>query len=116
MLRSALFFAFEHERDRQGQASGNRLPGPASLDEGHQLPFVVAGAARDDCFAARSEILDARLERRSLPQIERIDRLHIVMTIKQRARALAVTRLSDHDRMTGSRTHVHFEADGGKIL
>ncbi len=30
---------------------------------------------------------DARLERRRLPQVERIDRLHVIMAIEQDARA-----------------------------
>ena len=32
------------------------------------------------------ERLEARLERRRIPQIERIDRLHVVVTVEQHAR------------------------------
>src|SRR5260370_19645673 len=101
MIRPAFLLALAHERDRQRQTAGHRFEGATGLDEGHQLPFVVARAAGDDGLAARSEILDARLERRGLPQIERIDRLHVVMAIEQRSRARSVAALADHDRLTG---------------
>ena len=75
-----------------GSFAGDRLEGAASLDEGHGLAFVVAGAARDDDLPAAVERLDARLERRRLPQIERIDRLHVVMAVEQDARRLPLGR------------------------
>ena len=72
------------------QLAGHRLEGAAGLDEGHHLAFVVAGAARDDDLAAVGQRRDARRERRRVPQIERIDRLHVVVAVEQHARALAV--------------------------
>ena len=67
IFRAAFLLAFDHHRDVERQLAGNRLEGAASLDEGHGLAFVVAGAARDDDLAAAVERLDARLERRGLP-------------------------------------------------
>ena len=87
MLRAALLLALDHGGDIQRQLAGDRLEGAAGLDEGHGLAFVVAGPARDDDLAPAGKRLDARLERRRLPQIERIDRLHVVMAVKQHARA-----------------------------
>src|SRR4029079_9111936 len=55
------------------------------------LTFVVAGTARDDDLAAVGERRNARRERRRVPQIERVDRLHVVVAVEQHARALAVT-------------------------
>ncbi len=104
VFRAALLLALDHHGDVERQLAGHRLEGAAGLDEGHGLAFVVAGAARDDDLAAAVERLDARLERRRLPQIERIDRLHVVMAVEQHARRLAVAhaplpRFADHHRM-----------------
>ena len=90
VFRAALLLALDHHRNVERQLAGHRLEGAASLDEGHGLAFVVASAARDDDFAAAVERLDARLERRRLPQIERIDRLHVIMAVEQDPRRLAV--------------------------
>ena len=104
VFRAALLLALDQHGDVERQLAGHRLEGAAGLDEGHGLAFVVAGAARDDDLAPAVERLDARLERRRLPQIERIDRLHVVMAVEQHARRFAVAlpavaALADHDRM-----------------
>ena len=70
-------------RDRQ--RARHRLPGAAGLDEGHQLAFVVGGAAAEDHHGA-SPFGDHRLERRGLPELQRIDRLHVVVPEEQRER------------------------------
>ena len=92
MLGAALFLALDQERDVERQRSRHRLPGPARLDEGHHLAFVVGGAARDNRLAAVGKGRDPRLERRRLPQIERIDRLHVVVTVKHDAAAIVAGR------------------------
>src|SRR5207248_9211184 len=116
VLRPAFLLALDHERGRQRQAAGYGFPRPAGLDDVHQLAFVVAGAARHDGFTAAPEILDARLERRGLPQIERIDRLDVVMSVEQRARTAAVAVFPDHDRMPGGRANADVEAERAEIL
>ena len=47
-------------------------------------------APRATMILRPSGSVDARLERRRLPQVERIDRLHVVMAVEQDARRLAV--------------------------
>ncbi len=111
VLRAALLFALDHGGDLQRQLAGDRLEGAAGLDEGHGLAFVVAGPARDDDLAPAGERLDARLERRRLPQIERIDRLHVVMAVEQHARAGCAVGFADDDRMTLGRTHAGRKPD-----
>ena len=106
MLRAALLLALDHGGDRQRQLAGDRLEGAAGLDEGHRLAFVVAGPARDDDLAASGQRFDARLERRRLPLVQRIDRLHVVMAVKQHARAGNAVRFADHHRMALGRAHV----------
>ena len=128
VFRTALLFAFDHHGNVERELAGDRLEGAASLDKGHGLAFVVASAAGDDDFSSAVEGLDARLERRRLPQIERIDRLHIVMAVEQHARRLAVSliigfavaaltsrRLADDDRMSFRRTHARFQAEAAQI-
>src|ERR1700732_193 len=67
----------------------------------------MSGAARDDDFSPCGMAGDRRLERRTMPKIERIDRLHVVMTVEQHMRSpfavsLAVG-LGDDGGMTGRR-------------
>ena len=117
VVGAALLLALDHHGDRQRQLAGHRLEGAARLDEGHHLAFVVAGSARNDDLAAVGQRRDARRERRRLPQIERIDRLHVVMAIEQHARALpsvSGAALADDDRVPVGRPHAGLEADAGQ--
>jgi len=58
---------------------------------------------------------ESRRERRRLPQLERIDRLHVVVAVEKHMRARPVSAFADHDRMTRGRPHAGFEADVAKI-
>ena len=117
VVRAALLLALDHHGDRQRQGAGDRFIGAQGLDEGHHLAFVVAGAARDDDLAAVGQRRNTRRERRRLPQIERIDRLHVVMAIEQYARrfVVAVAALAHHDRMSLGRADAGRKADAGQI-
>ena len=119
VVRAALLLALDHHGDRQRQRSGDGFEGATRLDEGHHLAFVVAGAARHDRLAAVRQRRDARRERRRLPQVERIDRLHVVVAVEQHARRLAMAgavALADHDRMPPGRPHAGVEADAAQVL
>ncbi len=69
------------------------------------------------------ERLDAGLERRRPPQIERIDRLHVVMAIEQHPRrfaiggasGLSVAALTHHDRMAIGWTHAGVKAEAAQV-
>src|SRR5580704_9181798 len=115
MLRAALLLALDHHRDIQRQRAGDRLEGAAGLDEGHGLAFVVAGTARHDDFAPPREGLHPWLERRRLPQIEWVDRLHVIMAVEQHPRRFAVgfaiATLADDDRVALRRPHGGLEAE-----
>ena len=80
------------------------LEGAAGLEKGHELAFVVAGASRHDLFAVRPG-LELRLERRVSPEIQRIDRLHVIVAIEQDVRRLAASGLdaADNHRTAGGR-------------
>jgi hypothetical protein len=88
------------------------------FDEGHDLTLVVLGAARDDDLSPILMIGHGRLERRAMPEVERIDRLHIVMTVEQHVRPRgAVTVAFGHDRrMAGSRPDLGRKTEGRDIL
>ena len=78
------------------------LPGTTGFNKRHQLPFVVSGAASSDDLAGWC-VFNRWLERRSIPQLKRIDRLHVVMAIEQKVRAVAFTGMfADNHRMPGS--------------
>ena len=64
--RAGLLLALEQHGDVARQAAIG-AEGAAGLEEGHQLAFVVAGAAGDDARTARP-VGEARLERRGRPQ------------------------------------------------
>ena len=49
-------------------------------------PLSSCGAARDDDLAPVGMVGHDRLERRAMPEIERIDRLHVVVTVEQHMR------------------------------
>ena len=112
--RAALLLALEQHGDGDRRGAGHAPPGPHRLEEGHQLALVVLGAARHDDLAVGLVGGDARLERRRLPQLERVDRLHIVVAVEQHVRALAVERrlgVAHHHGMAGGRHHAGIEAD-----
>ena len=81
------------------------LEGAAGLEKGHELAFVVASASGHDLFAMRPG-LELRLERRVSPKIQRIDRLHVIVTVEEDARRFAARRrdVADDHRTAGGRT------------
>ena len=65
-------------------------------------------------------LVDLRLERRRAPEIDRIDRLHVVVAVEQHARPAvrrgrAVALGGDH-RMPGGRAHRRLEAEALEVL
>ena len=117
VLRAAFLLALDHGGDRHRQRAGDVLERAARLDEGHRLTLIVAGAARDDDLAAVRQGIDARLERRRFPEVERIDRLHVIMPVKQHVWGLGRTALdlADNHRMPVGRAHLGGETDAPQI-
>ncbi len=93
--RSRLLLAFEQHGDMTRRPA-ELLEGAAGLEKGHELAFVVAGAAGDDLFALRSS-LEFRLERRIAPEVQRVDRLDVIMAVEQNMRRLAARCLDVAD-------------------
>ena len=119
VIGAAFFLALDHHGDRERQLAGDRHEGATGFDESHHLTFVVAGPARNDDLAAVGERRDAWRERRRVPQIERIDRLHVVVAVEQHARALAVAltaTLAHDDRVTLGLPNAGLKADAGQVL
>src|SRR4029077_8293707 len=116
MFRTALLLAFDHDRNVEREFSGYRLECAARLDKRHRLALIVAGAARHDDFAPLFRC-NARFERRRLPQIEWIDRLYVIMAIKQDPRPSigAVAAFADPHRMAGGRAQTGVEAETAEI-
>ena len=107
--RTALLFAFNQNRQSQRQMTRHSLIGPTGFDEGHDLPLVVTGPACGNGFAPVRQNNHARLKGRRVPLIERIDRLHIIMTIKQRFFLGLPVRMTKHDRMACGVADLGFE-------
>ena len=74
-----------------GMLARGLLPGAQRLDEHHRLALVVHRAARDEALAVRA-IDELRLERRAVPELQRIDRLHVVVAVEQDVRSLVAGR------------------------
>ena len=72
------FFALDEELDVERQAAGLLQVRLDRLDVHEHLALVVGGAARVDLAVAHR-----RLERRAGPQIDRIDRLHVVVAVEE---------------------------------
>ena len=98
----------------------NLDPGAAGLDEGHQLALVVGGAAGADHAAAVGERVDLRIEGLRVPQVQRVDRLHVVVAVEKEAgpvRPLLGQRVAmGHDHgVAGGGTHLRVEAERGQL-
>ena len=76
-----LLFAFENDLDVHRQAAVLLQVRLDRLEVHEHLALVVGGAARVDLAVA-----DGRLERRRLPQVQGIDRLHVVVAVEQDGR------------------------------
>jgi hypothetical protein len=74
----------------------NVLPGAKGLDKCHELAFVIrrsASANDSPCVC----LLHGGVERVAVPQIERIDRLHIVVAVKQKVGGAVLWPCMGHD-------------------
>ena len=110
--------AFDQHGDARGDFAGGFLPGAHCLDEHHRLTLVVHRPARDETLAERA-IDELWLERRALPEFQRIDRLHVVVAVEQHVRALitgGTGQVRDHDRMPGGGSHLGAETKVGKLV
>jgi hypothetical protein len=95
------------------------LPGPASLDEGHHLPFVILRTTRDDNFSPIGMIGDDGFEGRSVPQVERVDRLDVIMPVKKHMRLtgpFGVTGLGHDGGVARRGPHFGGKTDRGDVL
>ena len=118
--RARFLLPLEQDRDLRGQLAVNLDPGAAGLDEGHQLALVVGGAAGADHAAAVGERVDLRIEGLRVPQVQRVDRLHVVVAVEKEAgpvRPLLGQRVAmGHDHgVAGGGTHLRVEAERGQL-
>jgi len=81
------------------------------------LAFVVAGASRKERSA-----VEARLEWRRFPQVERFGGLNVVMAVNHKVAPTArrggrvARRLSDDDRMALRRAQARLQSDGPAVF
>src|SRR5439155_20107802 len=74
-----LLLAFEHAGQVAGQSRVRFQIGFHRLEMGNVLAFVVAGPTGEERTA-----VDARLNRRRFPQVERVDWLNVVMAVNDK--------------------------------
>ncbi len=100
--RPGLLLALEHVADVDGQTSLGLQPGTHGPQVEMDLALVVRRATGED-----PAVLDARLEWRPDPQVERIHRLHVVVAIHEDGRcAVGVQPVGVHHRMSAGRGHL----------
>ena len=99
--RAGFLLALQKDRQLAGQGAVDGLPGAAGFEKGHQLALVIGGAtgAQDAAFRG---ILDDGIKGVVVPQRQGIDRLHVVMAVKQQMGAAAAT-MGHHHGMAGRR-------------
>ena len=101
-----------------GGAALDVVPGAQRLEPGHDLALVVDRAARDQPLAALGRY-HGRLERRGEPQLERLDRLHVVMAVVEDVRAGVAARprvVADDHRLARGLAQRRLEADRAQAL
>ncbi len=111
--RARFLLAFEEDGDLAGQLAVLGHPGAHRFDEGHQLALVVRGATPPDHFAV-GQLFDRGGERIGVPQVQRVDRLHIIVAVEQEVRRAAAA-MRHHHRVAGRVALGGVEADRGEI-
>ena len=110
IFRSDFFLTLDDNGHVERQRTCYGFPGPAGFDEGHQLALVVFRAPSDDDLASVGMIGDGRFEWRTMPKIERVDRLHVIVTVEQNVRPRPAISFAvvpgDDGRMTRGRPNV----------
>ena len=102
-----LLLALQQQDDVAGQLAMDLEMGFDREDLGEVLALVVADAA---CIEAT--VADSRLEGRRNPFVERIRRLHVVMTVEQHGRlARRLLPARDDHGMSGGRHEAGFQPD-----
>ena len=109
MRRTALLLAFHQNRQPERQVAGNGTIGPTGLDEGHDLTFIVTSPAGGDGLSAIRQSHHARLKRRCVPLVQGINRLNIVMAVKQSFLSGLAVRVTQNNRMAFGIHHLGFE-------
>ena len=107
------FLAFEKHFDVQRKPAGLLHVGFDGLEVHEDLPLVVGRTA-----SVKLTLSNGRLERRGLPQLDRIDRLHVVVAVKENRRsARRVQPLAVDDGVARCLDDAHvLEADSTHVI
>ncbi len=103
MRAAALFLALDHQLEVDRQLAGGLEERFRRLDRDQHRPLVIRHAARIEAVVAH-----LRLERRRLPLLQRIGRLHVVVSVDQDGRrALGMQPVGGDDRVAFGRVDRH---------
>ncbi len=114
--RAGFLLALQQEGDVDGQRAGDREISPAGLDEGHDLALVVGGAAPDEALLAVGALDQRRLEGRRGPQVQRIDRLHVVMAVEHHPLLRAEVAARGDDGVARRLVELRLEAQRSEVV
>ena len=94
------------------------MPCAERLDEGHHLTLVVHGPARDHTLTVLG-IDDGRLERRAIPKLQRLGRLHVVVAVVEHVRPRGARRsgmMRHHHGMAGGVPQARLEPHAVELI
>ena len=86
------------------------LPRRESFDERHQLTFVIHGTSGHDAITV-GPLDHLGVKRRTVPQLQWIGGLHVVVPVVQHGWPVGRPRFGGHDRMLVRAVHGGFESD-----
>ena len=113
-LGADLLVSLEEEAKVDRDATGCSHPRLEGLEMHEELPLVVSGAPR-----VHAIVLVSRLERRSNPFVEGVDRLDVVVAVDEHGRRVVAGMhpLGSHDRVMGRLMQLStFGADAGELV
>ena len=103
-----LFLALEHELDVDGQTTRGREERLGHGDRNQHRPLVVGDAA-----GVEAAVAHRRRPRRAVPFVERVGRLHVVVSVHQHRRlARRAQPLAVDDRVAAGGKRAHRERTG----
>src|ERR1041385_3963453 len=112
ILTADLLFAFDNKIDvyRQIAALLDRFLNTKNV--GENLAFVIRRAARKNI-----SVFQNRLERRRIPKLKRIGRLHVVVPVNQNRRTpLSMLVARPNDRVARGCNQLRLQADTGQLF
>ncbi len=116
--RTGFFFALKKQCHLHWQIAVNGFVGTACFDKGHELPLVIGCSATGQDLATIANVLDCRLKWIVVPEIEWINRLHIIMAVEQHMCRISsgTVMMGNNHRVPRRVAHTGIKANGFQVF